>query len=89
MLTIAQAYTFIGGYEKSNFYYQKAISIYEKVWGKDHFRTAYAKRDRAFNLEYNARNGDDKSQFKEILKTYLDVYKVFLTGRTFILTILR
>ena len=77
MLTIAQAYTFIGGYEKSNFYYQKAISIYEKVWGKDHFRTAYAKRDRAFNLEYNARNGDDKSQFKEILKTYLDVYKVF------------
>ena len=77
MLTIAQSYTFIGGYEKSNYYYRKAIEIYEKVWGKDHFRTAYAKRDRAFNLEFNARNTKDKSKLNDILKTYLETYKIF------------
>ena len=49
---------------KIKFLLSKSNNVYEKVWGKDHFRTAYAKRDRAFNLEYDARNGDDKSSLR-------------------------
>ena len=77
MLTTYQAY-FIGEM-KNKFYYQKAI-VFMKNYG------VKITLDRMQEIEHlirvQCKRWSDKSQFKEILKTYLYVYKVFLTGRT-------